>query len=271
MNSLINFIYKYRVIAVFIVLQALCIWMIVSTNRFYNAAFFNSSNRISGSVNQVTQNSADYFELDEINQNLARENADLRRQLAALNYEKVELNRTRAEFEVIPGKVVNKTYLRSANFVTVALGADDGVKPGMGVVGNQGIVGRVKSVSRNFTTIISLLHPGVMVSSQVKRTGTLCRSQWETDDPLRINIKDIPRHIPLVKGDTIVTSSFNGVFPPGVIVGVIDEIELPDESPFYLATARLSVDFSSLNYVYIIQNDILKEKDSLEAVLKEEL
>ena len=271
MNSLINFIYRYRAAAVFIFLQALCIWMIVSTNRFYNAAFFNSSNRLSGSVNQMTQNSSDYFQLDEINQDLAQENAELRRQLAILNYDKVALNRERSQFDVIPGKVINKTYLRSANFLTIALGTSDGVAPGMGVVGNNGIVGRVKSVSNHYTTVISVLHPSVMVSSQLKRTGTLCRAQWETDDPFTINIKDIPRHIPLTLGDTIITSSYNGVFPPNILIGVIDKWELPDESPFYQVSARLSVDFSSLSYAYIIQNNGLNEKDSVETVLEEAL
>ena len=271
MNSIFNFIYQYRVTALFLFLQALCILMIVSSNRFYNATFFNSSNRISGSVNQFTQNSADFLELDEINARLAEENAFLRKQLAALNYEKIEKSAEQSDFEVIHAKVINKTYLRSANFLTLSLGTADSVKSGMGVIGSNGIVGRVRSVSKHFSTVISVLHPSVMVSSQVKRTGTLCRVQWETNDPLRINIKDVPRHIPLFEGDTIVTSSYNGVFPPGVLIGVIDELDLPRESPFYQATARLSEDFSSLSFAYVIKNNTLIEKDSVEAVLLEEL
>ncbi len=271
MNSLFNFLFRYRVASVFLVLQVLCFLMIVSTNRFYSASFFNTSNFLSGSLNQFTQNRTNYFALDEINDQLARENALLRQQLAKLSYEKTIEPLVRSEYQVIPGKVINKTYLRSANFLTLALGEEQGVKNGMGVVSELGVVGRVKSVSRNFTTVVSLLNPGVMVSSQVKRTGTLCRSQWETNDPLRINVKDIPRHIPLFEGDTIVTSSYNGVFPPGVLVGVIDGLTLTQESPFYQATAKLSVDFSSINYAHVIINETIAEKDSLETIITEEL
>lgn len=271
MNSLFNFLYKYRVSAVFFVLQILCLLMIVSTNRFYSASFFNTSNFLSGSINQFSQNSTNYFELDEINDQLARENAQLRQMLADLNYLRSILPLTAANFEAVPGKVINKTYLRSANFLTLALGENQGIEQGMGVVGENGVVGRVKSVSKNFTTVVSVLNPRMMISSQVKRTGTLCRVQWETNDPLIINVKDIPRHIPLFEGDTIETSSYNGVFPPGVLIGVIDQLELTQESPFYNATARLSVDFSSLNYAHVIINKTIAEKDSIENIILEEL
>lgn len=271
MNSLFNLLYRYRVAAVFFVLQVLCFLMIVSTNRFYSASFFNTSNFLSGSLNQFSQNSTNYFELDQINDQLALENAQLRRQLAELNYEKTIPPIIASNYEVIPGKVINKTYLRSANFLTLALGQDQGIAIGMGVVGEKGVVGRVKSVSDNFTTVVSILNPGVMISSQVKRTGTLCRVQWETNDPLTINVKDIPRHIPLFEGDTIETSSYNGVFPPGVLIGVIEELELTQESPFYRATARLSVDFSSLSYAHVIINQAIAEKDSIESIIIDEL
>lgn len=271
MKSLFNFLYRYRVATVFLTLQVLCFLMIVSTNRFYSASFFNTSNFVSGSVNQFSENSTNYFALDEINGQLARENALLREQLAKLNYEKTTEPVVASNFTAVAGKVINKTYLRSANFMTLALGTEQGVAIGMGVVGDNGVIGRVKSVSENFTTVVSVLNPGIMVSSQVKRTGTLCRAQWETNDPFRINIKDIPRHIPLFEGDTIVTSSYNGVFPPGVMVGVIDQLELPKESPFYEATARLSVDFSSISYAHVIVNEAISEKDSLETIMLEEL
>ena len=222
-------------------------------------------------MNQFSENSTNYFQLDDINDQLAQENAQLRRLLADLNYEKTIPPMVASNFEVVPAKVVNKTYQRSANFLTLALGTNEGVKQGMGVVGEQGVVGRVKSVSKNFTTVVSILNPKVMISSQVKRTGTLCRVQWETNDPLMINVKDIPRHIPIFEGDTIETSSYNGVFPPGVLVGVIESLELTQESPFYNATARLSVDFSSLNYAHVIINQSIAEKDSIEAIILEEL
>ena len=271
MNSLFNFLYRYRVAAVFLVLQVLCLLMIVSTNRFYSASFFNTSNVLSGSLNQFSQNSTNYFQLEEINEQLVMENARLRQQLAETNYEKTLQPLVASNYEVVPGKVINKTYLRSANFLTLALGKEQGVEIGMGVVGEKGVVGRVKSVSKNFTTVVSILNPRVMISSQVKRTGTLCRVQWETHDPLTINVKDVPKHIPLYEGDTIETSSYNGVFPPGVLVGVIDKLELTQESPFYKATAKLSVDFSSLSYAHVIVNEAITEKDSIEAIIQEEL
>ena len=169
-------------------------------------------------------------------------------------------------FEVIGAKVINNTYDRNMNFLTIEAGKQDSLDAGMGVISAFGVVGQINSVSKNFATVYSLLHPNLLVSSKVKRTNTKCTVQWDQSDYAHASLKYIPRHIKLKVGDSIVTSGFNSVFPESVSIGVIEEFELDEHTTFYDAKVRLSTDFTSLYHVFVIKDLLKKEKDSLEQI-----
>ncbi len=263
MRRILDFLYKYRVAAYFLFLESLCIILLLSTNSFYGASFFNSSNALSGSVQTLGNNSADYFRLKNINEDLAIENAWLREQLANTIASQLPTNNKRSDFAVIPARVVNNTYRRTTNYLTIATGKSQGIKANMGVLSGNGIIGRVLSCSERFCTVASILNPSTLTSVEIKRTGTLCTAQWQNLDFRKISIRYIPRHIDVFKGDTIVTSGYNTIYPPGVMVGIVDSVTLTPESPFYFVEAELSTDFSSIDYAYIVNNERREEIDSL--------
>jgi rod shape-determining protein MreC len=65
-------------------------------------------------------------------------------------------------------------------------------------------------------------------------------------------------------GDSVITSGFNAVFPEGILIGTISKVEPDRKDPNYLdLTIKLSIDFSKLNYVYLVENTRFKELDSL--------
>ncbi len=263
MGSLLNFIYRNRVAGYFLMLQLICISLILSTDSFYGATFFNSSNAISGVVNNFSQNSSDYFSLRTINKNLALENSELRKQLAELSRNQSAQTLFKARYAVVPGRVIGNTYRRSRNFLTLGVGSDDGIEEGMGVVNGLGVIGQVLYVSNNFSTVASLLNPSVMISSEISGSGTLCTSQWDGKDFRHVTVKYVPRHISVEIGDTIKTSGFNSVYPPGVLVGIVDSVLLLKESPFYTLRAKLTTDFSSISHAYVISGLLKNERDSL--------
>lgn len=268
MQRLLAFIYRYRVFGFFLLLEAICFWLFTSYNRYYNAYFFNSSNQIAGTIQSFSTNASDYFELIEINKDLIAENARLREALinAMPGHNPDPDTLVSKQFEIIPAKVVNNDFKKSRNHLTLNRGLKDGVKPDMGVVGPDGVVGKIKSVSKHFSTVTSLLHQGLMISSELKKNSTLCTVQWEAFDHTEADLRFIPRHIPLSVGDTIVTSGFNSVFPEGLMVGIVSVADLEDESPFYNAKIKLATQFPSLEYVYIVKNVLKAEKDSLELI-----
>jgi rod shape-determining protein MreC len=160
--------------------------------------------------------------------------------------------------------VVNNTTRYYKNFITVNKGSKDGVKPGMAAISSIGVVGKVKSTSEHFSVLISLLNIDEQVSSVIKRTGHFGTIQWDGTDPRLIQLKYIPRHVQPLAGDTIATSGFNAVFPEGVLIGVIKEVRLKEEAPFYDITVALAQDFSSVAFVEIIKSNLKAERDSLE-------
>ncbi len=264
MRQLLNFLFQRREIGLFLILEILSIWLLISYNRRYNASFLNSSNRVSASISQTSSKISDYFKLANINEELVRENEKLRQQVNELKKTPYAFSDTLSRYAVLSAKVISNTFNRSTNFITLAGGRNERLKPGMGVISKDGVVGQIKSVSQNFSTVFSLLHPNLMVSSKVKRTGTNATVQWDQRDHAHAMLRYIPRHINILKGDTITTSGFNSVFPEDILLGVVEDFSLSEEMTFYDARIKLATDFTSLTNVYVIKDLLKQEKDSVQ-------
>ena len=74
---------------------------------------------------------------------------------------------------------------------------------------------------------------------------------WEGFDYRKATISDLPTHIPLNIGDTIITNSYSNVFPEGVNIGTISKFKKNDDG-FYDIDIMLFEDFNSLKYVYVV-------------------
>jgi rod shape-determining protein MreC len=136
--------------------------------------------------------------------------------------------------------------------------------PGMAVISAGSVVGKVKSASRHYAVVISLLNLDEQVSCLVKRSGHFGTVQWGGANPSLVNLKYIPRHVNLMVGDSVVTSGYNAVFPEGIFVGKIKEFKLNEEGPFYEIKVELGLDFAKLAFVEVIKSRLKNERDSLE-------
>ncbi|WP_276497615.1 rod shape-determining protein MreC [Pontibacter litorisediminis] len=278
MRNLFAFIYRFRAFLVFLLLEALCVFLIVRYNTYQGAAFFNSANRYVGQVLEFQSGVTDYFRLTGINQTLASENATLRQELmqyrlAALKDSTATLDTTyfaatdsslAYPYQLQAGRVINNSVRRMNNYLTIAKGTADGVQPGMGVVSPDGVVGRVKTVSEHYATVTSLLHSQMLISAKLKKDNTFGTIKWQGGDYRTALLDYIPLHVKPEEGDTVVTSGFNTVFPEGIMVGTISSIEQEPDKSFYTIGVQLSVDFAQLSYVYVVKNTYKQERDSLE-------
>lgn len=273
MQTLFLVLHKYRAFSLFLVLELICFWLVVSNNRYQSAAFFNSANYLAASVTESANEVEAYLFLKENNESLAQENALLRQQLQELE-QRMAIPYTRAsvpqevaqQYNYEAARVINNSTNRFKNYVTLNKGAKDGITPGMGVIGTNGVVGKIKSVSDHYSVAISLLHTNFYVSSIIKGINAFGSLHWNGNDAQVGNLEFIARHHEIRVGDTVVTSNYNSVFPYGVPVGIITEVDLPENATYYDIKVDLATDFSSLPFVYIIKNKLLNEKDSLEQV-----
>lgn len=268
MERIVLFLYQYRAFFTFLVLELFCSWLIIENNQYQGAHFFNSANSFVARVNGFSQGAREYFSLREINRMLAEENTNLRK---SLEQQKQGLdNQYGADsaiikrFDFVSAKVVNNSTDRFTNFITINKGKNDGLKSGMAVISPQGVVGKVKMTSQHFSVVSSILNIDIMVSGVMKRTGYFGTIQWDGTDPDYINFNFIPRHVEPIVGDSIITSGYSGIFPEGILIGTISNIERTQEAPFYDLKVKLAQDFRKLTYVSVVKSNLLPELDSLE-------
>ena len=278
MRNLFAFIYRFRAFLVFVLLEILCVYLIVRYNTYQGAAFFNSANNYVGQVLEFQSGVTDYFRLTSINNTLAHENAALRKELMRYRTQQIsdstnvldstfyatsDTSKT-APYILHAGRVINNSVRRMNNYLTLSVGAADGVEPGMGVISPDGVVGRVKTVSQNYSTVTSVLHSQMLVSAKIKRDDTFGTVKWTGGNYRTAWLDYIPLHVNPVKGDTVVTSGFNTVFPEGIVIGTITSVEKEQDKSFYTIKVRLAVDFAKLSYVYVVENTRKAERENLE-------
>lgn len=277
MERLFIFFYQYRAFFTFLFLEVVCAWLIIENNQYQSARFFNSSNSTVAVLNTISQDIREYFLLRNINSTLAEENASLRSRLEQYN-QLEEVNRPHViedtamirQFDFISAKVVNNSVNRFTNYLTINRGSASGIAPGMAVISPLGAVGKVKAVSRHFSVVTSILHKDYRLSVLMTRTGYFGSVSWDGKDPDIVQLNFVPRHVDPQKGDTVVTSAYNAVFPEGVMVGLIEEVN-KNESLFYDLKVRLSQDFRKLSYVEVVRSHLKHEQDSLEMPFMEEV
>ena len=275
MERLILFVYQNRAFFTFLFLELFCAWLIVQNNAYQGSKFFNSSNGLVAAMNSFSQGVRDYFMLTEVNRTLSEENALLKRKLSQLpvTYIMPGNNIIRDssaidQFEYVSAKVVNNHVDMVKNFITINKGRADGIEPGMAVISPLGVVGKVKLVSNHYGVVTSILHVDVMVSAVLKRTENFGTVQWDGKNPDQVEFNYIPPHVHPSEGDTVVTSGYNAVFPEGVMVGVIQSVDLNKDALFYDIKVRLSQDFRKLSWVTVVKNNHHVEQDSLEQVIQ---
>ena len=277
MYRLLQLLHTYRAFLLLLFIEIICVWLLVRNNPYHIAAYFHTSNALIGSIYQTRNNITQYFNLPTVNEELANDNAQLRELLSQSQIpiivdtkrDSMELTKSVYGQEYLAAKVINNSTMLDHNFLTINKGSANGVEPGMGVISANGIVGKVMSVSEDFATIASLLNKDVFVSASLKRNNTFGSIRWDGDDILNTKFWFVPKHISLQKGDTIVTSSYNAIFPEDVQIGYIDEFKMGDDG-YYDIDVNLSNDFSNLAYVYVVKNPTKEERLELEAEIKME-
>lgn len=252
----------------FVALEAIAIWLIASNNSQQGSAIFNSSNRIVGNVLNTQSDVLEYFSLASVNKGLVEKNAALLTELESLKRPAdsayIELDSAlEASFSFLGAKVINNSLNLTQNHLTINKGSKHGIKSGMGVFNEEGVIGRVRDVSRNYSTVISLLHSELLISSKIETNDVFGSTKWDGVDPGFAKLMYVPRHVVVKEGDLVVTSGYNAVFPEGISIGTVTEVKPGSDTNYLDITIKLSTDFSRISYVYLVENLQQAELDSL--------
>ena len=267
MRELFRFIQRIHLFLLFLLLEVIAFSFVFSKGSYQRAKFFNSSREVFGQVYYTYDKMSQYLSLKYKNEELVLENAKLNNSYMdyVMSYAPSAWDTTtNRSYTFLPAKVVNNSLYRRRNYLTLDQGSNVGVEPEMGVVSPTGIVGITRFTSENFTSVVSVLNQDIRISTKIKKTGYFGPLAWTGGDPGYASLKEIPVHVNISVGDTLVSSGYSAVFPEGILVGIIDAYQKKPGDNFYEIKVKLAVDFGKLGHVYVIDNHRKKERQKLE-------
>lgn len=271
MKGLLEFLYKHNHWLLFILLEGISLVMLFSLNDYQGSVWLTSANTATGSVLEVKQRVMGYFGLQSENERLAEQNAQLTAQVFGLQQalDSTALVRLTAEtvgqwpFGVVPATVVENSTGKLNNYVTINKGTADGLRPDMGVISSDGVVGVTFRCSRHYSLVLPILNGKSNISCKVRPGESFGYLEWLGGDTRTAQLRDVPRYADISVGDTVVTSGHSAFFPEGLMVGVIRDFEPSADNLSNNIYVQLSTPFAHLRHVFVIQNAGADERQEL--------
>ncbi len=263
MQQIILFFLKNKNTLLFLVLFGFSIALTFQSRSFHTSKFVSSANFFSGGLYSIKNNIIGYFNLKEENQKLNEENARLREMV--FNVSKIPTEDSSAiKYQFIPAEVINNSYSRSNNKLTINKGSKDSIRVDMGVITTKGIVGIIEDTSQHYAVVQSILNSQSQVFVKLKNTQHFGFLTWDMQEPNTVQVIDFPPLAPVKKGDTLVTGGNSAIFPKDILVGTITDFSFNKNENDYFLTVKLFNDMTNLNYVYVIKNNHYNELKTLE-------
>jgi len=211
-----------------------------------------------------------YFELESENRILREQNLTLSEDLIRLREAKLENARLRqllalkerSPFTYVSANVVGKTMSLLQNTITIDVGESNGVKPGMPIVTDAGLVGRVTLTSSHYAMGQILWSKDFRASAKVERGRVDGILQWESGEYL--SLKNVAKTLDVLVGDVVITSEYSTMYPRGVKIGVVSKTSQTPGALFQTIEVTPSVDLSRFEQVFVI----IQAADSSRIVLE---
>ncbi len=199
-------------------------------------------------------------EKKEIRDELARRD-NLQHQLLELQKENYRLRemldfKERTEYELLPAEVIARDPGYWFETITINKGYADGVEQDMAVVTSEGLAGNIYFVSRNSSKVLLLTDSRRAVSALVQRSrepGTVGVVEGYPEMKGYLRMINLPPEANIQPGDTIISSGLGGVFPKGLVVGSVLEIDKDHYGLLQRAIVKPAVDFNRLEEVFIVK------------------
>ncbi|RUL59985.1 rod shape-determining protein MreC [Prevotella koreensis] len=274
MNNLLAFLAKHNHWLLFVVLEVMSLALLFQFNSYQGSVWFTSANVVTGKFYEINSSVESFISMGKLNEQLTMRNVYLERQVKHLS-EMLERGKSDStlqlstqvqllsQYKLIPAKVVSNSINKPDNLITIDKGSLDGIRPDMGVVSGNGIVGVVYLVSPHYSMIIPVLNSHSNISVMIENRGYFGVLHWEGGDSKMAFVDDIPRHARFNGGDNIVTSGYSALFPPGILVGKVHRTYNSPDGMSYRLRINLATDFSNLRDVCVINDANLQERINL--------
>jgi rod shape-determining protein MreC len=158
------------------------------------------------------------------------------------------------QFDLVAARVIGRESDTWSRMIVIDRGTMNGIANDMPVVTPQGLVGRVVEAGLNSSKVQLILDPRSSVGTIVQRAESRVTGivQGDMDNPTMPQMVNIPKNADVVEGDVIVTSGFGGVYPKGIIVGLVSSLKNDDGGLLKIGVLEAAVDFQKLEDVMVI-------------------
>jgi rod shape-determining protein MreC len=269
MRSLLNFLARFNNLIIFLLLEGIAIYLLITGNNYHNTRVLLVTRSITTGIEKRITDTRNYLKLREINQALSNENIALRNRLGRLTGNQNTLffyvtdSVYRQQYQHTSAEVVNNSVTRQKNFFTLDKGLKQGVAVDMAVLSDDCVAGVIVGCSENFSVAMSLLNLDFKLSARLKSNGYFGSLSWEGKSYREAILSEIPQHVAINIGDTIETTGYSAIFPEGILIGTISDYERTG-SDFYKIKVNLKTEFRKMTFVDIVGNVKKTEKTELE-------
>lgn len=267
MKNLLQFLIKHYFTLLFLLLEIVAVALLIRFSDYHGAKLFKMKHSIVGGISDKYNNFSKYLSLVEQNKELILENArlynELERSMYSLKDESFVDSVWERQYRFIPARVVNNSVNKQYNFITLNKGIAHGLKEDMGVIGPNGLVGIVTTVTPRFASVMPVLNRKAAPNARIKNSNYFGHIYWPGTSANEVILKDIPLHATIRVGDSIETSGNSAIYPAGILIGTITQYEMVKGVNYDIVVA-LSTDFQSLTQVMVIENILKEEQVALE-------
>lgn len=199
---------------------------------------------------------------------LRQENSELKAENSNLQAEIIELKQEIAEKRILSALVdfariqPENRYLAAAvigrepspflQYVLINRGSDDGLRRGMPVLTQQGLIGRIAAVTADAARVQLVKDTASTINVRLDPSGIQAVLRGEVNGELILDM--IPQSANVQNGDLVLTSGLGGNYPPNILIGQVTGIRSRNYDLFQTATVQSVVDFSKLEIVLVIMN-----------------
>jgi rod shape-determining protein MreC len=246
--------------ATFILMEVAALALLHGTSALQNIWINRASHRVMALLWGSGETLRSHFRLERLNEELQAENARLQERLLA--YERQEAGQAELEradtppkstYRYIPATVVKMSRNRTRNYIILDKGSEDGIRPQSAIISNRGVVGIVEAVDRHYSYGLTLMNPDMSVGARIGGTDVVAPLSWDGIHSDGAVVRNIPPHYAIEPGDTVRTSGYSTIFPPGIPIGTTGQTRLVDGSTRQV-DVMLFQDFATVRYVTVVDN-----------------
>lgn len=276
MRNLIAFYLRFRIFLVFAALQAIALSTYFSYSDFPRLQFLTTASNVNAKVLKVRNDVTKHFNLSETNRRLQWENRALRQQLKESLYKKnngeITVNDTtyRQQYTYIPATVINNTFDKRNNYMTINIGKNQGIKRGWGVFSSKGVVGIVHYAGDNYSIVKTVLTKDINIDVMLDPGGSFGLLKWNGLHPRKATVTGISNDMRVKRWSRVITRGGSGIFPRGILVGKVQRRSYIEGKPLWDITVLLAEDLRSIQHVYVVKNLMQEELNDVENHIPED-